>query len=135
MAAPPLTRRAIPDHYRVQGHHENDQAVVVHEARVFEDPLQQPRPRRQGSGVIARRRPDTPHLNHLGQVLGRLGMVGHPAEGLFIEAQHLHVADGSHSRVAWTRREQTDFAEVLAWRERADVHVAVLNPLDDLRLA
>ena len=135
MAGPPVTRHAVPDQYRVEGHHEKDQSVVVHEAGVFEDPLPQPRPRRQGGGVITRRRPDTPHLNHLGKVLGRLRMVGHPAESLFIEAQHLQVADGSHGRVAWTRREQTDLAEVLARPERADIHVAVLDPLDDLGLA
>ncbi len=62
-------------------------------------------------------------------------MVGHLAEGLFIQAQHLQVADGSHGRVAWTRGEQSDLAEVLAGRDSGNVHVAVLDPLDDLRLA
>ncbi len=62
-------------------------------------------------------------------------MVGHPAERLAVEAQHLHFADGSHRPVPWTRGEQADFAEALARSKRADIHVAVLDALDELRFA
>ena len=102
---------------------------------MFEDPLHQPGPRRQGGGVIAPLWPEGPHLDHLGQLIGRLRMVGHPAERLSVEAQHLHFADGSHRPVPWTRRDQADFAEALAWSKRAHIHIAVLDALDELRFA
>ena len=140
LAAPPVTaRQGIPEHCHVHRHHENDQAVVMHDAGVFEDSLHQPRPRRQRDGVTTRsgiRKRDVAYPAHLRQLLGRrLRMLHHLAEALFIEAQHLHPADGSHRRIAWLGCEQTYFAEILAGRERADVDVAALAPLDDLDLA
>ena len=110
----------------------------MHGARVFEDSLHQPCQRRQRDGVTARRgvrKRDAAFLEHLRQLLGRrLRLLYHLVEGLLIEAQHLHAADGSHRRIAWEGLEQTYLAEMIAGRIHGDVDVAVSAPLGDLDL-